>query len=186
MPITTPRPWPRRRLLTGLAIAAAAIGLAGCASGPRTVTLGETELNLLLSRQMPVEKRVLELFELRASEPQLQLLPQENRLKLSLKLQWRERLSGKEGQAPVQVDFGLRYDEPAHAIRIQQVRLREPGAASGQLSGRLLRALAESWLEGQALYRFKEEDLQRASALGLRPSAVTVTARGVEITLAKY
>ncbi|MDT8999004.1 hypothetical protein RQP53_06960 [Paucibacter sp. APW11] len=177
-----------RRTLFATPLLLASVLLPGCATGPRTVTLGETELNLLLSRQMPVEKRVLELLDTRLSAPQLRLLPERNRLALSLQLSWRERLSGHEGQTPLTLEFALRWDEATRAIRAQQVELLEPGSAGGSgrqaLASRAAKLLAEQWLEGQAIYRFKPDDLTKAEALGLKPRAVTVTSRGVEITLA--
>ena len=44
--------------------------------------------------------------------------------------------------------------------------------------------MAERLLEGATLYRFKPEDLRTAQGLGVKPAAVTVTSRGVEVTLA--
>ncbi len=44
--------------------------------------------------------------------------------------------------------------------------------------------IAENMLDDAVLYRFKPADLKSAEGYGLRPGAVNVTSRGVEVTLA--
>jgi len=45
--------------------------------------------------------------------------------------------------------------------------------------------LAERLLEGLLVYRIGNQRLAQLHQLGLQPGAVTVTARGLEITLAR-
>nr|WP_316644381.1 DUF1439 domain-containing protein [uncultured Roseateles sp.] len=168
-----------------------ALALAACATlgGVRTLTLGEAELNQLLQRQLPIERRVLELLEIRLSEPRLQLLPQSNRVALDLEVSSRERLLGRAYQGHIALDFALRYDEASQSIRLDRVRVNEflvrdlPPKQQAQL-GRIGSLIGEQMLKDLAIYRFKPKDLQAAEGLGYVPGAVTVTARGVEVTLA--
>ena len=44
--------------------------------------------------------------------------------------------------------------------------------------------IAETMLDNFVLYRFKPNDLRNAEGLGYKPGAVTVTSRGIEVTLA--
>lgn len=169
---------------------AVTVALAACATlgGVRTLTLSEAELNERLQRQLPIERRLLELLEVRLSEPRLQLLPQSNRLALALDVSSRERLSGRSHQGHLALDFALRYDEPSQSIRLDQVRVNEfliqdlPPRQQAQI-GRLGSLLAEQLLKDLAIYRFKAKDLQAAQGLGYAPGGVTVTTRGVEVTL---
>ncbi|TDP59052.1 DUF1439 domain-containing protein [Roseateles toxinivorans] len=166
------------------------IALAACATlgGVRTLTLSEAELNERLQRQLPIERRMLELLEIRLSEPRLQLLPQSNRIALTLAVASRERLSGRAYQGRITIDFALRYDELRQAIRLEQVRVTDfliddlPPRQQAQTT-RLGSLITEQLLKDLAVYRFKAKDLQAAEGMGYAPGAVTVTARGVEVTL---
>src|SRR5690349_21093591 len=52
------------RLAAGAAAGALVLGTLGCAGlgGPRTVSVSESELTLLLARQFPLERKVLEVI----------------------------------------------------------------------------------------------------------------------------
>jgi len=175
----------RSALLSSMSIALAACATLG---GVRTLTLSEAELNERLQRQLPIERRMLELLEIRLSEPRLRLLPQSNRVALDLDVSSRERLSGRGYQGHIALDFALRYDEPSQSIRLEQVRVNEfliqdlPAKQQAQI-GRLGGLLAEQVLKDLAIYRFKSKDLQAAQGLGYAPGTVTVTSRGVEVKL---
>ena len=58
-----------------------------------------------------------------------------------------------------------------------------PGPPGG--NARLNNALAERVLDGLVIYRVPAERLAKLHQLGLKPGAVTITARGLEITLAR-
>ena len=200
-------PLSRRHLvaLAGLASLGSALlgGLAGCAGlgGPQVITLGQAELDKLLARKFPMTRRVLELLDVTLSAPRLQLLPERNRIAVLLDLASRERLSGLAGRARLDFDSALRYEPRDATLRLTQVRVQQlsldgggppgpaattpagPGAAS--LLARLGQSLVETALEDLTLYSVPAERLADLRRLGLVPGAVTVTARGVEITLAK-
>jgi len=206
----------RRNLMTAMlaAAAASAAGLPGCAGIgiPTVITLSETELRLLLTGVFPIQRRVLELFELELTSPTLRLLPAQNRLALTLNLSSRERLSGKVGSGHLAFDSTLRYDTRDASIRLAQVRIDklsfEVGTAAvthltvqptGQPTlqptvqptalpshmARIGQALAERALEDLAIYRVPAERQATLRQLGLQPGAVTVTPLGLKITLVR-
>ena len=165
-----------------------ALLLAACASGPRTITLGEPELARLIEKQFPFERRVFEVIDVRVVAPRVKLLPESNRVATELDITTEERIFGRSQHGLLAMDYALRYDEAAQAVRLSDVRvgrLQLDGvSAQAQASAnRLGAALAEMMLQDMVIYRFKPEDLDRAQGRGLRPGAVTVTSRGVEITL---
>jgi hypothetical protein len=169
----------------------AALALAGCAglTGPKVITLDEAELARLLAQNFPVERRALEILELRLEAPRVTLLPQSNRLATEFELQALERLSARRYLGRLAMEYGLRYDESAQAVRLADVRVQrlQFDGAPAQLQpllDRLGGLLAEQLLHDAVIYRFTPQDLERAGRRGYRPGAVTVTARGVEITLA--
>lgn len=197
----------RRHLLLALAAPVLATGLAGlpgCAGlgGPSVITLGEAELAALVGRAFPLNRRVLEVLDLQLSAPRLRLQPERNRVAVALTLQAQERLRGGSGRGELAFDSALRYEPQDASVRLTQVRVQQvdfvPGSSAGPASAaldaltaqpgtaqRIGRALAERALEDLAIYRLGAERQASLRQLGLQPGAVTVTARGVEITLAR-
>jgi hypothetical protein len=206
--IALPAALPNRRQLLQVALAGGAgmvgSGLAGCSAwtGPPVITLGEAELADRLGRLFPLTRRVLELLDIELSTPRLWLLPESNRLALALWLRSRERLLGNAGHGQLAFDCALRWVPQDASLRLTQVRVQQlwfepgPGPAtppSASPSGppgaaaagppRLGPVLAEKVLEDLVIYRLGAEPAARLREAGLAPGAVTVTARGVEITL---
>lgn len=192
--------------LAGLPGAGTLLLGSGCAGlgGPTVITLGETELAGLVGRAFPLQRRVLELLDVQMSAPRLRLLPERNRLAVDLALQTQERLLGHSGRGQLQFDSALRWEAQDASIRLTQVRVQQIGFDGGGLpagaaaaaaalpasgpasaSQRLGRALAERMLEDLTVYRVSTERQASLRQMGLQPGAVTVTARGVEITLAR-
>lgn len=196
----------RRQLLhTGLA-GATLLAQAACSSwvGPRVITLDEAELAERVGRLFPQTRRLLEVLDIELSAPRLRLLPDTNRLALSLWLRSRERLLGHSGHGQLAFDSALRWAPQDHTLRLTQVRVQQlwfeagPGPANPPPAPpaggaarrdtpdtlpRLGPALAEKVLEDLVIYRLGAEPQARLREAGLVPGAVTVTARGVEITL---
>lgn len=177
----------RRTLL----IALPALLLAGCAGlgGPRTITLSEADIARRLEREFPMERRMLEVFDVRVESPRVTLLPERNRLAADLGLVAAERLLGRRYGGRLSVEGALRYDAAMQAVRLADVRvdsLRFDGIAGAPVPPVVERVgalLAEQLLDGLPIYRFRPEDLQRAQAQGLRPGDIAITGRGVELTL---
>jgi hypothetical protein len=172
-----------------LVVVALCLGACAGLAGPRTITLSEADLARLIERHGPFEKRLLDVLDVHMDTPRVRLLVESNRLSTQLAVRTTERLGGRAYQGHIELDYGLRYDEVAQAIRITQVRVNEfqiddlPAPRQAAIN-RLGGLIAEQLLDDLALYRFKPADLTSAAGLGYRPGAVTVTARGVEITLA--
>ena len=166
-----------------------ALALAACAGlgGPRVITFTEADIAKALARQVPVERRLLEVFDVRVGVPSVKLLPETNRLASELDLAVGDRLGGRNWRAHMALDYTLRYDEADAAIHLSQVRVQQLQTdtnAPQAPADRIAAFVAETLLENAVLYRFKPEDLRTAQGLGVKPGAVTVTSRGVEVTLA--
>ncbi len=167
------------------------LGLAACAGlgGPRTVTFEPAEIERLLARGFPVERRVLEVFDVSLAAPGVQLLPERSRLGLTAVLRARDRVLGGTWQGHIAFDAALRWQPADQTVRLAQVRVQElvlDGAAPRPVAERLAAVLVERELEGLAIYRLSPERAAVLQAQGLAPGAVTVTARGVEITLVRF
>jgi hypothetical protein len=183
----------RRRAVLALAGAAAvgtAAGLGGCAGigGARTVTLSEAELTRRLAERFPQERRLLDGIDLQLETPQVLLRPDSHRVAVDLALELREKLTGRRFPLQVGLDSALRYDAVTQAVVLSDVRVQRLGVtavpqALAALALQLGAPLVERLLEGQPVHRFTARQLTGAAGAGLRPDALRVTPRGVELTL---
>lgn len=164
-------------------------GGVGCAasSGPPTLVLNEAEIQGHLLRLFPQERRLLDLVDVTVARPALRLLPDRNRLSAGLELRARERLLGGTWGGRLDFDAALRWEPRDQTVRLAQVRVQDlaldsaPGAFRSQ-GERLGAAVAELMLDDLVLYRLAGDRAQQMRLLGVVPTAVAVTPRGVEIT----
>lgn len=171
---------------------AASTWLAGCAGlgGPRNVSLSLAELQNLVDRQFPHQRRVLEVVDINVARPTLRLLPERNRIGTDLDLAASERLSGRAVRGSLSLDYALRYEPSDASVRLSQVRVQEarldmgngPLSPSGARIGALL---AERLLDDFAIYRADPERLKAIQRLGITAADIVVTARGVDIRFAE-
>lgn len=176
------------------AMAAVALLMTGCASllRPDAVTLSEAELARLMARSFPLDRRVLEVLDLRVEAPRLALLPERNRVGVQAAVQGRDRLFGGAWTARLDFDSQLRFEIADQSLRLSAVRVHglvlDAGerADGGQdaLVRRVGPVLAERLLEGLVIYRLSPERAQALARQGVRPSAVQITPAGVEIRFA--
>ena len=179
-----------RQIRTLFLLALTAALLAACASmmGSKTITYSEADITRMLEAHTPFQKRLLEVLDVRVNRPTVHLLPESNRLSTDLEVTTTERVSGKSYSGRISVDYALRYDDASQAIRLTQVKVNKlqldnlPSPEKGGLN-RLGALIAEQFLNDATLYRFKPTDLKNAEGYGYKPGAVTVTSRGVEVTL---
>ncbi len=176
-------------LVAAASVAGVATLLTGCASlVSRDVTLSESQLTLLLARQFPMERKVLEVVDLTVSNPQIHLLPDTNRIGTELDVSAVDRLFGNTARGHVNLDYGLRFEPSDHSIRMTQVRVRELtlDAGSNSLHGiaqRLGTLAAENALESQTLYKMKPAQADEMDRLNLQASPIRVTSQGISMTI---
>lgn len=181
----------RRRAFAQLITLALAAGiLPGCAGvlGPRSVTISEEELTHHLAQRFPVERSLLDWIDLRLDTPRVVLRPDTNRVAVEMGFELRERLSRRSFPLRIGLDSALRYDAGVGAVVLSDVKVQRIGVAGlpEQVAPVVLQLgapLAERLLEGMAIHRFTQQQLTSAAGHGLRPDAIRVTPRGVEMTL---
>lgn len=175
-------PMRSRRWLFGLPLA-----LAGCGALllGQPLRIGEADLAERLAQRFPIERRVLGRFSLRLADPQLQLLPQDNRLGLQVGLQVDGPRSDRRVDGTLAVEFGLRYEASDATLRLQQPRLRRidfgDAATNALLAG--TGGLAERWLDDLPVYTLPPARLQALQAVGLQPGRLRVVPGAVLFTL---
>jgi hypothetical protein len=165
------------------------VSLVGCANGdsPTVVRLSEADLQRLARERFPRQQRMLEVLDVSFEPPTLKLLAAQNRLGTRLVFNARERLLGSEWPGELEADAALRWDDKAQAALLTQVRVQSVklgrGGTPAPLTERFSRYVAEQMLDEMPVWRPQGEQAERLRKAGLVPSAVTVTARGVEISL---
>ncbi|HEY9023327.1 MAG TPA: hypothetical protein VIP05_03425 [Burkholderiaceae bacterium] len=165
--------------------------LTGCAGllGTHDVDISESQLALLMARQFPIQRKVMEVIDLDITNPVLTLIPQGNRVGTELDVTAVDRLFGNSATGHVKLDYGLRFQASDHTIRMTEVRVRELTLASGSnnLHGaaqRLGGLVAENALENLVIYRMKPAQADEMDRLGLVASPITVTPQGLHMSIA--
>ena len=173
------------------ALCAGVLGvLSGCASlvGTHDVDISESQLTVLMARQFPMERKVMEVIDLNITNPVLTLIPQDNRVGTELDVTAIDRLFGSTALGHVKLDYSLRFQPSDHTIRMTQVRVRELSLSSGSnnLHGAAQRIgglVAENALENLVLYRMKPAQADEMDRLNLVASPITVTPQGLHMSV---
>ena len=178
----------RRRFCAGtLALAASGL-LASCASivGPRRVELSQARLQAGLERRFPLRNRLLDLFDVQLTHPQLAILAQSERVGLTLDASVSPPFMRQSWQGTLALSGHLVLDAPRNAVYIAAThvdrfevagldanRTRELGRAADLLVNQLVRDMP--------VYSFRPEDLRYAGVqfvptrLQTAPGALVVT-----------
>jgi hypothetical protein len=173
---------------------AAALGLGGCAQitkeSMRTVTLSQGQLQALLDRQFPQDKRLYELFDVRMTQPKVRLVPgtgaAPGRLGTDLALEASERITGRRTSGSLSLDYGLRYEPSDGSVRLSNVQVKDAKlelggqAVSGGVS-RMAGVLAERLLDNFEVYRFPADKLETLKKVGFNSADIAVTERGLQM-----
>lgn len=178
----------RRRFCTG-ALALAATGLlASCAGivGPRRVELSQARLQAGLERRFPLRNRMLDLFDVQLTHPQLAILAQSERVGLTLDASVAPPFLRQSWRGTVGLSGRLVLDASQNAVFLTDVRVDRfdiDGIDAGR--ARDLRQAADLLLNqmvrDMAVYTFHPEDLRYAgmqfvpTRLETAPGALVVT-----------
>ena len=186
----------RRRAVLRLASATGALcagvlaAISGCTSllGTHDVDISESQLTVLMARQFPMERKVMEVIDLNITNPVLTLIPESNRVGTELDVTAIDRLFGSTALGHVKLDYGLRFQPSDHTIRMTEVRVRELLLSSGSNnlrgdSQRIGGLVAENALENLVLYRMKPAQADEMDRLNLVASPITVTPQGLHMSV---
>ena len=178
----------RRRLLAGLAAISGAALLASCATilGPREVDLPLHKLQAGLDRRFPVDNRLLQLFDVRLSRPQLNVLPGD-RVSLTVEASVAQSFLRNPVSGTLAFSGRLTIDQARSGVYLTEPRI-ERFAVSGideSLQRQLTRAangLLDQALLDIPVYSFRMEDLRYAGVQYV-PTRIATTATGLRVSL---
>ncbi len=177
------------RLRNGAAIALACAALASCASlvGQRQIEIPLDKLQAGIDRRFPVDDRVLELFDIRLSRPQLMLRAGSDRVALRmaayvappfLRQSWRGSLA-LSGRLVVDAARGaVLITEP----RVDTFAIDGVDEARQRQFGRVANVLMNKVIRDVPVYSFRMDDL-RYAGVQFVPTRITATADALLVTV---
>lgn len=183
----------KRRIFLSRTFGMALAGIAGLnvltttgAFAQPSYRLSLDQLQKAVAQRFPLKRQAGGLVEFNLQAPLLRLLPQQNRLGAAMVLGATGPALQDSFAGTFDVDFALRYEASDQTIRAHQLKvnkLKMTGLAPGPSA--LLEAYAPS-LAQQALlevtvHKLRPQDLQLADTMGLEPSTITVTDKGLTI-----
>ncbi len=140
--------------------------IAACASlVPLQYRIPKTEIESKIARQLAAPKTFLSVFETRFNKPTLDLLDQEQRIRITLPMAITERLTLKTADAVAIVSARLQPVEEGRVVTLQDVRIEsfrsESLQAVSQLLQRALVVFLEPALDKLAIYRMNDKDAEK-------------------------
>jgi hypothetical protein len=177
----------RRVFLIASSLVAAA-ALTSCASilGPREVDLPLSKLQAGLDRRFPVDNRLLELFDVRLSRPQLAVLPGD-RVSLTVDASVAQSFLRNPLAGSLAFSGRLYVDQAKNGVYLAEPRL-ERFAISGMdesVSRQLSRAangLLDQAILDIPVYSFRMDELRYAGVQYV-PTRIATTATGLRVSL---
>ncbi|CAN5151380.1 DUF1439 domain-containing protein [soil metagenome] len=182
----------KRRLLLLKTPAWLALGSVAClawpdAHGQPAYTVSAEQLQQAVARRFPLRYPVGGLLDLKVLAPRLRLLPELNRLGTDLAVEAAGPALRCSYTGTFDLDFALRYEARdqtirAHRLRVNSLRFPDLPPGPSELINAYAPALAEQSLGEVVLHTLQPQDLALPDAMGLQPSAITVTPKGLTIS----
>jgi len=163
--------------------------LASCASliGPRTVDVPQTRLQQGLERRFPVNHRVLAVFDLQLAQPQLQMLPAEQRIALTLDTTLASPLMKNTLHGNLLLSGRLALDPARNAVYLADARVDKltidglDDSRQRQLAG-IATVIVDKLVKDMPLYNYQPDEL-RYAGVQFVPGELRVTPTGLSTTL---
>lgn len=148
--------------------------------------ISRAQLQQVLAERFPLRYAVSGLLDLQIRQPQLRLLPEQDRIASELPIEAAGPALARSYSGFIDLDFALRYEASdrtlrAHQIRVQSVRL--PGLArdTATLIDAYARAASQRALLEVVVHRLRPSDLALADTMGFEPGDITVDPDGLSI-----
>jgi Protein of unknown function (DUF1439) len=174
----------------GMMAAALAAGamLASCAglSGPRRVELPQAKLQAGLERRFPLRNRLLELFDVQLTRPQLAILPDSDRVALTLDVSVSPPFMRQSWAGTMTLSGHLYVDAARSGVfmadaHVDRFDVQGMDSARANDLGRAADVLMNQLVRDVPIYSFRMEDLRYAGTqfvptrLDTIPGALVVT-----------
>jgi hypothetical protein len=179
----------RRRAVKALSVLALAGLVSSCATfvGPRDVEIPLYKLQAGLDRRFPLDSRMLELFDVRLSRPQLSMLPENDRVGLTMAAEIAPPFLKQSFNGSVAFSGRLYVDPARSAVfmtdaRVDRFELDGVAASAQRQFTKLANFAMENVARDVPVYSFRMEDL-RYGGVQFVPTRIATTASGLVVTL---
>jgi hypothetical protein len=179
----------KRRAGKALMAMAACSLLASCATiiGPRQIELPLDKLQAGLDRRFPMNNRMLELFDVRLSRPMLSLIPERDRVALTMQAAVAPPFLKQSWNGSLDLSGRLYVDAARGAVFMAEPRVERfvIDGINESYQRQLTKAaniLMDKVIDDVPVYSFRMEDL-RYGGVQFVPTRMTTTSRGLLVTL---
>ena len=165
------------------AMAATMLGCSAVTAQPR-FTVSKDQLQQVVGKRFPMRYPVAGLLDLAVQAPEIQLLPEKNRLGATMQVEASGVALNRKQAGTFEVEFALRYEVSDRTLRATALRFKRldfPGLRpeASQMLNLYGQALSEKALLEVALHQLRPQDLAMADALGMQPGGIVVTDKGL-------
>jgi len=172
----------RRVVLTAIGLL---LGMSRAAGQP-SYKISAAQLQQAVRQRFPVRHQVEGFLNFDVREPQLRLVPQENRIASEMLVDIAGPALRRSYTGSLDLDFELRYESMdqsirAHRLRVHSLRVSGMPQRTAEIIEAYGPKLAEESLHEVVLHRLRPQDLALADVMGLAPSTITVTSQGLTV-----
>ncbi|SFU70234.1 hypothetical protein SAMN05216350_10431 [Polaromonas sp. YR568] len=184
----------KRRLLlaaslatsTRLALGGAAYFALFATHSQPSYTVTTAQLQDAIAKRFPLRKRAEGILDITVQAPQLRMLTAQNRLGAVMAVEAGGPVLRRAYPGTFDLDFALRYEASdmtirAHELRVNALQFDGLPPQASMLLGSYGPQLAEQALQGAVLHTLKPQDLALPDSMGVQPSTITVTDKGLVI-----
>jgi hypothetical protein len=172
-----------------VALCAASAVLASCASliGPRQVDVPLSRLQQGLDRRFPLNNRVLELLDIELSHPQLSLLPDSDRIALSIDASIAPPFARQSWSGHLALSGRVTLDAARGVVSMSDARIDTlvvdgADAARQRQFAKVSNVIIDRLIGDMPLYTFRPEDL-RVAGVQFVPTRITTTPSALRVML---
>jgi hypothetical protein len=180
----------QRRTMLQLAVGASLVWAS--ASKLRTAqaqsgyTVTTEQMREALGKRFPRRYKAGSFFAIDMQTPKLRLLPEKNRLGAAIQMEASGPALPDRHNGVFDLDFALRYDAAdqsirAHQLKVNTLRFSGMPARQAEILEAYGPALAEQTLQDVVLHQLQPKDLALTDGMGLEPSTITVTPKGLVV-----
>jgi hypothetical protein len=167
----------------------AATLLAGCAGllGPRQVDLPLYKLQAGLDKRFPFNNRILELFDIELTRPQLSIQAGSDRLALSMDASVSPPFTSQSWRGSLALSGRLVLDTSRNAVFLQDARVEhfDVEGIDGSRQRQVIKVgnvLMDRLVRDTPLYTFRPDDL-RYGGVQFVPTRISTTSSGLQVTV---
>lgn len=173
--------------ITLLALAGAMLSSCATLIGPRNIDLPLAKLQQSLDRRFPMNNRMLELFQVELSRPQLAVLQDSGRVGLSLDASIAPAFLRQSWRGNLALSGRLYIDPQQNAVMMAEPRIDRFAVdgveeSSQRQLGKVANQLMNKVVGGVPLYHFRPDEL-RYGGVQFVPTSITTTSKGLVVSV---